>query len=71
MDILIWIGAIVTLLGFAGIVWSLIAVVRARRAGLDDVAMRARLQRIVPVNVGALLLSILGLLAVVVGILLG
>lgn len=71
MEILIWIGAVVTLLGFAGIVWSLIAVVRARRAGLEDAALRARVQRIVPVNVGALLLSILGLLAVVAGILLG
>lgn len=71
MDILIWGGAAVTLAGFAGIVWSIFAVMGARRAGLDDAALRARLQRIVPVNVAALLLSILGLLAVVAGIMLG
>ena len=71
MDILIWGGAAVTLAGFAGIVWSMFAVLRARRAGLDDAAMKDRLRRIVPVNVAALLLSMLGLFAVVVGIMLG
>jgi hypothetical protein len=71
MDILIWIGAAVTLLGFAGVVWSLVLVARARRAGLDDAGMRLRLQKALPINVGALLLSILGLLCVVTGVLLG
>jgi hypothetical protein len=66
----IWGGAAVTLAGFAGIVWSIVAVVRARRAGLDDAALRARLNSILPVNVGALLLSILGLMLVVVGVIL-
>jgi hypothetical protein len=70
MDILIWIGAALTVLGFVGVVWSIVLVLRARRAGLDDAAMRQRLQRALPVNVGALLLSLLGLMVVVVGILL-
>ena len=71
MDILIWIGAAVTLLGFVGVVWSIVLVARARRAGLDDAGMRQRLQTALPVNVGALLLSMLGLMLVVVGIVLG
>ncbi len=71
MDILIWIGAAVTALGFVGVVWSIILVVRAKRAGLDDAGMRQRLQTAMPVNVGALLLSVLGLMLVVVGIILG
>jgi len=71
MDILIWIGAAVTLLGFVGVVWSIVLVMRARRAGLDDAGMRQRLQTALPVNVGALLLSLLGLMLVVVGIVLG
>ena len=71
MDILIWIGAAVTALGFVGVIWSIILVVRARRGGLDDDALRARLQRALPVNVGALLLSLLGLMLVVVGVVLG
>ena len=71
MDILIWIGAGLTLLGFAGVIWSIVLVVRARRAGLDDAGLRARLQRALPVNLGALLLSFLGLMLVVLGIVLG
>lgn len=68
MDILIWIGAAVTVLGFVGVVWSIVLVLRARRAGLDEAGMRQRLQRALPINIGALLLSVLGLMLVVLGI---
>lgn len=71
MDVLIGIGAAVTLLGLAGVVWSVVLVLRARRAGLDDDALRARLQRALPVNLAALLLSLLGLMLVVTGVMLG
>ncbi|EYD71392.1 hypothetical protein [Limimaricola hongkongensis] len=70
MDIIIWIGAAITLVGFAAILWSLLAVLRLRRQGLDDAQMRTRLARIVPLNIGALMLSMLGLMMVVVGIIL-
>ncbi|MGR3466045.1 hypothetical protein [Limimaricola sp.] len=70
MDIIIWIGAAITLVGFAAILWSLLAVLRLRRQGLDDAQMRARLARVVPLNIGALMLSMLGLMMVVVGIIL-
>jgi uncharacterized membrane protein len=70
MDILIWIGAAVTVLGFLGVIWSIVLVARARRAGLDDAGLRQRLQTALPVNVAALLLSFLGLMLVVVGIVL-
>lgn len=71
MQFVIWGGAAVTLIGFLGICWSMFAVAAARRAKLDDDAMRERLRKVVPVNLGALGLSILGLMAVVIGILLG
>ncbi len=71
MAFLIWTGTAITILGFAGIVWSLLAVLRARRAGLDDAGLRARIGRMVPVNFAALLLSVLGLLLVVLGIVFG
>lgn len=71
MAVLIWGGAAITVLGFAGIVWSLIAVLRARRAGLSDEALRTRIGRMMPVNFAALLLSVLGLMLVVLGILFG
>ncbi|MCP1168479.1 hypothetical protein [Limimaricola litoreus] len=70
MDIIIWIGAALTLVGFGAIVWSLVAVMRLRRMGLDDAQMRERLARVVPLNIGALMLSMLGLMMVVVGLIL-
>lgn len=71
MEAVVWIGAALALVGLAGIAASVVMVVRARRAGLDDAGLRARLARALPVNVGALLLSILGLLLVLLGVLLG
>lgn len=71
MEILVWIGAFLTTLGFLGVIWSVVLVVRARRAGLDDAGLRARLGRAIPVNVGAFMLSMMGLVLVVVGITLG
>jgi hypothetical protein len=71
MEILVWIGTLVTALGLAGVVWSLVSVARARRAGLDDDALRERMKRILPINLGAFFLSFLGLMMVVVGVILG
>ncbi len=70
MEILIWVGAIVSLLGLAGIGISVVKVIRARRAGLSDEELRARLSRVLPLNLGALFLSTIGLMMVMVGILL-
>ncbi len=70
MDYLIWPGAIIVLAGLAGIVWSVLTVGRARRAGLGDAALRERLQHAVLLNIGALLISALGLMMVVVGVIL-
>jgi hypothetical protein len=71
MDWLIWAGAAVALVGLAGLIWCITLAVQARRAGLDDAALRARLQRIVAINMGALFLSVIGLMTIVIGILLG
>jgi hypothetical protein len=71
MQAVIWTGAVITLLGVAGLGYCVVRAARARRAGLDDAAMRAELQRVVVINLGALGLSILGLLFVVAGIFLG
>ncbi len=68
MDMLIWGGAALSLLGLAGLVWSIVTVARAKRAKLDDAAMRAVLQKALPRNLAALGLSVLGLMAVVIGV---
>lgn len=70
MEILIWIGAALSLAGVAGLIWCIVLVARARRAKLSDEALRARLGSVLPLNLGALLLSAIGLMLVVVGILL-
>jgi len=71
MDWLIWSGAAVSLTGLAGLIWCIVTVARARRANLGEDALRKRLQNVLPLNLGALLLCALGLMMVVVGILLG
>lgn len=71
MDWLIWIGAAISLAGVAGLVWCIVQAMQARKAGLEEEAMRARLQRVVTLNMAALGISALGLMCVVVGILLG
>ena len=68
MDMLIWGGAALSLLGLAGLVWSIVTVARAKRAKLDDTAMRAVLQKALPRNLAALGLSVLGLMAVIIGV---
>jgi hypothetical protein len=70
MDFLIWGGAAITMAGFLGILYSILAVIRIRRAGLPDDALRSRLNSILPINIGALLLSMFGLMLVVVGVIL-
>ncbi|MBK6468855.1 MAG: hypothetical protein IPL38_19065 [Rhodobacter sp.] len=71
MQAMIWAGALVSLVGVAGLVYCVLRALRARRAGLQDEAMRAELQRVVVINMGALAVSALGLMLVVLGIFLG
>ena len=70
MEMLVWLGAAVTVIGMIGIIYSVVLVTRARRADLGDDALRARLNKVLPVNLAALFLSVIGLMMVVVGVLL-
>ena len=71
MEYVVWSGAALSLLGLVGIVYSIIAVSRAKKAGLSDEELRARISKVLPINLGALLVSTIGLMAVIVGIMLG
>lgn len=71
MDALIWSGAAISAIGLVGIVYSIVAVIRARKADLDDAALKARIARILPVNLGALFVSMIGLMMVIIGVMLG
>jgi len=67
----IWGGTVLTVLGLAGLVWCIVLALRARKAGLSDDHMRARMQTVVALNVGALAVSALGLMLVVFGVVIG
>jgi hypothetical protein len=70
MEMIVWIGAALTLAGIGMLVWCIISVAKARRAGLTEEALKARLQRVVALNLAALGISGLGLATVILGIVL-
>ena len=70
-DILIWTGTAVSLLGLVGLMMCIVRVAKARRAGLSEAALRAVVQSVVPLNLGAFFLSVAGLMMVVIGVFLG
>lgn len=71
MDLLVGLGAVLSLIGIVGIIFSIVQVRRAKRTATDDADLRAKIQAALPLNLGAFLLSVLGLMCVVVGVLLG
>lgn len=71
MELLVWIGAAITLAGVGLLIACIVMAMRARNAGLDDDALKARLQKVVVWNLAALALSGIGLMAVIVGLFLG
>lgn len=70
MEIVIWIGAVLSLVGLTGIGYSIVTVIRAKRANLSDEELRARMSKVLPINLGALLVSTIGLMAVILGVVL-
>jgi len=70
MGLLVWIGTGITLLGLVGLVWVIVAAKRAQSAGLDDAALKARLERLTAPNLGALAVAAIGLMCVVLGVIL-
>ena len=68
MEMLIWIGTAVTLVGLVLLIWCIREVAKAKRAADDEEALRVRLQSVLPINLGALGLSAMGLMLVVLGI---
>ena len=65
MEILIWIGSILSLLGLVGLLWCIKTVLRAKKAAVSDEELRMSLQKVVPFNMAALFLSAIGLMLVI------
>lgn len=68
MEILIWIGAALSLLGVAGLVYCILSALKIRKVQGPNAEAERQMRRIVTVNLAALGLSALGLMLVVVGI---
>ena len=70
MDLLIWIGSILSILGLIGLVWCIKTVLKAKKLATSDEELRSSLQKVVPLNMAALFLSAIGLMLVILGIML-
>ncbi|MDJ0858282.1 MAG: hypothetical protein QNI90_19145 [Dinoroseobacter sp.] len=68
MGFLVPIGTALTVTGLVGLIACIVMVIRARKQESEEDALKARLQKIVAFNLGALALSGLGLMLVIVGI---
>jgi len=70
MEFLVYLGALVAALGLAGLGWCIWLAISAKRANLPDAEMKARLQKVVALNMAAMGLSAMGLMMIVIGIML-
>ncbi len=68
MEWLVWVGTALTVVGLGLLAYCIFAAIAAKRPGLPEAETRAKLQRIVFVNMGALMVSACGLMLVVVGV---
>lgn len=71
MELLVGIGAVLSVVGIVGIIISIVKVRRAKATSKDDDELRNRIQAAMPLNLGAFLVSVLGLMCVVIGVILG
>ena len=69
MVILIWGGAIVSIVGLIGLLFSMYKVASAKKNTVSDEALRVSIQAAMPLNLASLFLSVLGLMSVTIGVL--
>ena len=70
MNILIWAGAAISLVGLMGLLVCIRRVAKAKKVTQSEDELRYAVKEVLPLNLGSLLVSALGLITVVVGILL-
>ncbi|MBL6428861.1 MAG: hypothetical protein VX874_12995 [Pseudomonadota bacterium] len=70
MELLIIIGAVISAVGLVGLILSALRVLKAKRSGQEDEALRETVRRAMILNFGSLMLSAFGLILVVVGVIL-
>ena len=68
MDWMVVLGAIVTLGGLGLLIYCIMSVAKAKKADLPDQELRAKIRRVVAINLAALFISTIGLMMVIVGL---
>ena len=69
MIILIWGGTVVSIVGLIGLFVSMYKVASAKKNITSDEDLRVSIQAAMPLNLASLFLSVLGLIAVTIGVL--
>ncbi len=69
MIILIWGGTVVSIVGLIGLFLSMYKVASAKKNITSDEDLRVSIQAAMPLNLASLFLSVLGLIAVTIGVL--
>jgi hypothetical protein len=69
MLILIWGGALLSLFGLIGLLFSMYKVAQAKKNNTSDQELRESIKAAMPLNLASLFVSVLGLMSVIIGIL--
>ena len=64
-------GSFISLVGLGGLINCIFKVMNAKKSALNEDELKAVVRNTLPMNLASLFLSVLGLMAVVIGILLG
>ena len=70
MELLIWIGTILSIFGLFGLFWCIKTVLKAKKLAKSDDELRGSLRKAAPLNMASLFLSAIGLMLVILGIML-
>ena len=69
MLILIWGGALLSLFGLIGLLFSMYKVTKAKKNNTSDQELRDSIKAAMPLNLASLFVSVLGLISVIIGVL--
>ena len=69
MLILIWGGALLSVCGLIGLLFSMYKVAKAKKNNTSDQELRESIKAAMPLNLASLFVSVLGLMSVIIGVL--
>ena len=69
MLILNWGGALLSVFGLIGLLFSMYKVAKAKKNNTSDQQLRESIKAAMPLNLASLFVSVLGLMSVIIGVL--